>query len=131
MSLSDLPESWTVWNDEPEGRLVLAYRPDVFDTKAFPAPCMPTISLTRGSPRRPPGERSSEAAWYVTFYLEPEVTLPGNRRFETREAALAGAVDLASEFAGGAVDYRDAYQVPREAYLDRLDELTGRGADDD
>ena len=130
MSLSDLPDSWTVWNDEPEGRCILAYRPDVFDTKAFPAPCMPTLSLTRGSPNRPPGERSPGAAWYVTFYLEPEVTLPGTRQFETREAAIDGAVELAGEFADGAIDYRDAYQVPREEYLDRLDELTGRDGDD-
>ncbi|WP_440005608.1 DUF5820 family protein [Halomicrococcus sp. SG-WS-1] len=128
MSLSDLPESWTVWNDEHEGRCVLAYRPDVFDAQAFPAPCMPTISLTPGSPNRPPGERSGEA-WYVTFYLEPEVSLPGTRRFDSREAAVDGAVDLAAEFAAGEIDYRDAYQVPREEYLDRLDELTGRDAE--
>jgi len=49
-------------------------------------------------------------------------------RFDSRSAAVAGAVDLAERFAEGDVDYRAAYQVPREAYLDGLDDLTGREA---
>jgi hypothetical protein len=41
-------------------------------------------------------------------------------------AAEAGAADLAERFAGGEVDYRGLYQVPREGYFEKLDELTGR-----
>ena len=129
MDLSDLPESWVVWSDESDGRAVLAYRPDVFDSDSFPAPCMPTIYVTRGSKerRRPPGEPTHprSAGWRVTLFLEPEVTLP-EESFDTRAAALSGAVEVARSFDGGEVNYRGAYQVPRDAYLDRLDELTGR-----
>ena len=126
MPLEELPEGWRVWNEEHE-RVVLAYRPDVFDTQAFPAPCLPTIYVTHGSRDRRPGHRQPDAAtpWYVTLYLEPEVS--GNQRqYETREAALSGADTLAEQFATGGVEYREYYQVPREAYLDRLDELTSR-----
>jgi hypothetical protein len=49
-------------------------------------------------------------------------------RYDEREDALEGSAALARRFAGGELDYRAAYQVPREAYLDRLDELTGRDA---
>jgi len=129
MDGESLPESWVVWSDGDDGRTVLAYRPDVFDSQAFPAPCMPTIYVTRGSTerRRPPGEETPTVArdWYVTLFLEPEVNLP-ERSFETRGAAVEDAVALASDFDAGEVDYRAAYQVPREEYLDRLDELTGR-----
>lgn len=128
MDQEALPESWTVWNDEPGGRAVLAYRPDVFDSDAFPAPCLPTIYVTHGPKerRRPPGEPAPAGTldWRVTLFLEPEVALP-ERSFDTREAAVAGAVEVARSFAAGDLDYRGAYQVPRETYLDRLDELTG------
>jgi hypothetical protein len=36
-------------------------------------------------------------------------------------------VDLATRFAEGDVDYRALYQVPREDYFARLDDLTGAG----
>lgn len=125
--LESLPEDWTVWNEAPGGRIVLAYRPDVFDSEAFPAACLPTLYLTQGrhSDRRPGPERRGADQWFVTLYLEPEVSGP-ERRFETRDAAIEGAVDLATQFAAGDLDYRELYQVPREAYLDKLDELTGR-----
>jgi hypothetical protein len=126
MEFDDLPPSWVVWNDEPGGRAVLAYRPDVFDTRSFPATCLPTLYVTRGGRgRRPPGERRPGSDWQVTLYLEPEVNLPA-RSFETRPGAVEGAVELARAFDRGELDYRGAYQLPREAYLDRLDELTGR-----
>ncbi|WP_458189974.1 DUF5820 family protein [Haladaptatus sp. NG-WS-4] len=128
MDESELPESWTVWNAEPGGRVILAYRLDVFDTKQFPPECLPTIYLTQGTPNRPPQERRATDAWYLEFYLEPDVTLPKTPRFSTRDDALDAAVELATEFARGEIDYRACYQIPREAYLDRLDELTGREA---
>lgn len=132
-TFEDLPPAWVVWNDEPGGRSVLAFRPDVFDSAAFPAACLPTIYLTRGRRnRRRPGIDPRDVAgdaWHVTLYLEPEVRLPGERSFESREAAVDGAVDLARSFADGDLDYRGAYQVPRPEYLDRLDELTGEEGD--
>jgi len=126
MSFVDLPDGWTVWHEEPGGRVILAYRPDVFDTEAFPAPCLPTIYLSPGSPRRRPGARTDDG-WTVTLYLEPEV----DARVEvadTREGGVDAARDIARGFAAGDVDYRGAYQVPREDYFDRLDELVGREA---
>ena len=124
MGLDALGEDWTVWSESDE-KVVLAYRPDVFDSHAFPAPCLPTIYLTRGRRTRRPGAARSGDDWYVTLFLEPEVDDDGER-FDTREAALDHAVSLANAFAAGEVEYRALYQVPREAYLDELDERTGR-----
>lgn len=126
MSFDGLPDPWVVWNDEEVGNAVLVFRPDVFDSTEYPPECLPTIHLSPQSPDRPPGERPS-GQWHVTLYLEPDVRARDHdRRYDSREDAVAGAVKLAGEFARGEVDYRDVYQVPREAYLDRLDELTGR-----
>jgi hypothetical protein len=127
MNERDLPDGWRVWNDD-EGATILVYRPDVFDTQQFPAPCLPTIRVTQ----RPPTERkrragSNPSGWFVSLRLEPEVRVKSaDQGFETREAAADGARDLAERFAAGDVDYRDAYQIPREDYLDELDDLTGR-----
>jgi hypothetical protein len=130
MTERDLPEGWTVWNDEPGGRQVLAYRPDVFDTEQFPAACMPTLYVAAGAPNRPASEAELGVTdvWRVEFFLEPEVEAASARTFDTREEAVEGARKLAAEFARGDLDYRDAYQVPREEYLDKLDELTGSNA---
>jgi hypothetical protein len=127
----DLPEGWVVWNEEPEGRLVLAFRPDVFDSKTFPAECLPVVYVTRGPTerRRPPTDPGSRRAgdwgWRVTLFLEPDVSAP-ERSFTERKAAVDGAFDLAAAFADGDVDYRDLYQIPREDYFEALDDLTGR-----
>lgn len=122
----DLPDGWVVWNDEPEGRAILAYRPDVFDSQSFPAECMPTLFLARGSqPRRPNASRIAGDGWRVTLFLEPEVDV-GTETFDARAQAVDGAIDYAHRFSAGEVDYRGAYQVPREDYFEKLDELTGR-----
>lgn len=126
MGLESLPAGWEVWSDETI-RVVLAYRPDVFDTAAFPAACMPTIYLSKGKRGRRPGPHDPPAdePWYVTLYLEPEV----NRDPETvptRDDAADLAADLAERFATGDLDYRALYQVPRSDYFGKLDELTGR-----
>lgn len=124
-----VPDGWEVWAAGEDGRLVLTYRPDVFDADAFPAACLPTLYVTHGRRTRRPGRHPTtvdDADWYVTFYLEPEVTVEDGRRFPTREEAVAFATDLAGRFDAGEVAYRDCYQVPRERYLDRLDDLTGR-----
>jgi hypothetical protein len=120
-------DGWRVWNAE-EARVVLAYRPDTFDGDAFPAPCMPTIYVTRGRRnRRPAGNRNlpPDAPWMVTLYLEPDVNRPPDA-YDSREGALEGAETLTQRFADGEVDYRSLYQVPRDRYLAELDDLTGR-----
>jgi hypothetical protein len=128
MSDLDAPDGWVVWNEEPDGRLVLAFRPDVFDADEFPAECLPTLYLTRGRKgRRPPGESTPSVDWHVTLFLEPDVD-DGGERYGSREEAVSGARERAAAFAAGEVDYRALYQVPREDYFERLDELTGREA---
>ncbi len=130
---SSLPDAWTVWSQGDDGRIVLAYRPDVFNADDFPAACLPTLYLTHGKRTRRPGTNPTSRPtndWYVTLYLEPDVSAD-NERFETRGEALERALDLAEAFDAGEVDYRGLYQVPREAYFDRLDELTGTVEDGD
>jgi len=124
MDLEALAPGWTVWN-ETETELILAYRPDVFDTENFPAPCLPTLYLTRGKRTRRPGADRTGEDWYVTLYLEPEVDHRA-ASVQDRDDAVAVAVDLANDFAAGEFDFRSLYQVPRAEYLDELDELTGR-----
>ena len=124
-----VPEGWEVWTGS-DLKAVLVFRPDVFDGDAFPAPCMPTVYVTKGKRRRKPGRDVRPGdPWYVTLYLEPDVNAD-RESYETREGAAAAARDLARRFADGEIDYRDLYQVPREAYFERLDELTGRGEDE-
>lgn len=125
MSLASLPEGWRVWNEEPDGRVILAFRPDVFNAQRFPAPCLPTIYVTNGSRRRRPGAGAVDTdRWQVTLFLEPEIQAD-TERYEDREDALAGAVACAERFVDGAIDYRALYQVPREAYFEALDDLVG------
>lgn len=126
MPLAELHDDWTVWSDETD-RVVLVYRPDVFDGGAYPAPCLPTIYATRGKRNRRPGGERVGTEWSVTLSLEPDVEARSETHAD-RSAALAAATDLADEFARGDVDYRDCYQVPRPEYLDELDALTGRDA---
>jgi hypothetical protein len=123
---ASLAEGWRVWSDADE-RTVLVYRPDIFDGGAFPAPCLPTVYVTRGRRDRRPGverEAPPGAPWVVTLYLEPEVSTDPET-FDSRAAALDGARDLTARFARAEVDYRALYQVPREEYFDELDRLTG------
>lgn len=123
-----LPEGWTTWTATEGGAVILVYRPDVFDAQEYPAACLPTIYVRP----RPPGHRRRRAGerhegWFVAFHLEPEVRVRDvEERFPTRSAAVEGAIAVARRFADGEVDYRSAYQVPRDRYLDALDELTGR-----
>ncbi|MFP8957959.1 DUF5820 family protein [Natrialbaceae archaeon A-CW3] len=124
-----LAAGWVVWSDQDDGRAVLTFRPDVFNADDYPAPCLPTIYLTHGRrTRRPgvnPGDRQANPDWHVTLYLEPDVYLRETNRFPTREEAVECALELARRFVAGDIDYRGLYQVPRERYFERLDELTG------
>lgn len=122
-----LAAGWQVWNATDE-KAVLAYRPDVFNGGDFDPACLPTIYVTRGRRTRRPGGTHNPppgSPWFVTLYLEPDVSTAD--RFDTREEAIDGAHDVAARFAAGEVDYRGLYQVPREDYFARLDDLTGRG----
>ncbi|ELZ99329.1 DUF5820 family protein [Haloferax sulfurifontis] len=124
--MTDLPDGWTLWNDEPEGRRILAYRPDVFNESAFPAECMPTVFVWNGSRANRPGATQIRTeTWHAVLYLEPEIEVVVEA-FDSREAAVEGATDIAGRFSDGEIDYRSAYQVPREDYFAKLDELTGR-----
>ena len=129
MDETALGDGWRVWNAEDD-RIVLTYRPDVFDGGEFPAPCLPTLYVTRGRrTRRPEGNRNlpPDAPWMVTLYLEPEVSREPDAH-DGFAAARSAAEALTRRFAAGDVDYRSLYQVPRERYLETLDELTGRRA---
>jgi len=128
VSLDGLPSAWTVWNQEPAGQTILVYRPDQFDTERFPAECLPTITVsTRPPDERLPRTRSDDAFWYSSLTLEPDVRLRDcDQQCESRETALETALETARRFDDGALDYRSAYQVPRDAYLDALDDCTGR-----
>lgn len=123
--LDDLPSGWQVWAAEDGGRIVLAYRPDVFNGEAFPPACLPTATVAPGaSPDSHPERRANSGQWHVAFYLEPDVRVRAvEASFGDRDDALEAAVATAERFAAGEVDYRGAYQEPRTAYLDRLDEL--------
>lgn len=124
MGFETVPDGWTVWTDGTE-KAVLVYRPDVFDSDAFPAPCLPTIYVTKGKRSRKPGrDTRPDDPWYVTLFLEPEVDRDAES-FDTRGAAEAAATDLAARFHAGEIDYRALYQVPREEYLAELEDLTG------
>jgi hypothetical protein len=121
-----LHPGWELWSHE-RTRVVVVYRPDIFDSESFPPPCLPTLYLTKGKRDRRPGRNrpKPEDPWFVTLSLEPEVT--GERhRYDDRDAAIKGTLELADAFATGAFDYRALYQVPREEYLAKLDALTGR-----
>ncbi|UIP01268.1 DUF5820 family protein [Halobaculum sp. CBA1158] len=125
MGEESLADGWTVWTEESGGRAIVVYRPDVFDADRFPAPCLPTAYLTNGSRRARPGAGQRETdEWHVTLFLEPEVEAT-SRRYDDRAAALAGLREVTRRFATGEIDYRGAYQVPREAYLNELDALIG------
>ena len=121
-----LGDGWRVWNAEDD-RVILAFRPDVFDGTDFPPACLPTIYVTRGRrTRRPEGNRNlpPDAPWMVTLFLEPDVDRSPEAH-DSRADALDTAVELTRRFSAGELDYRALYQVPREAYFEKLDELTG------
>jgi hypothetical protein len=125
MEFDKLPEGWEVWSAD-QRRVVLTYRPDVFDTDAYPAACLPTITVTKGQRGRRPGRPDPDPAdpWYATLYLEPEIEAEKSA-CEAREGARETALAFAARFADGDIDYRECYQVPRPDYFARLDELTG------
>lgn len=131
--LPDPPRGWTIWNAEPDGRIVLAFRPDVFNTQDHPPECLPTLYVSQGRRNdRRPGHNPPDAAsgdWFVRLYYEPDVEHPDTGRHDTRAAAIEGAYELAAEFSAGALDPRAVYQVPREEYFDALDEHTGLDED--
>lgn len=128
MDFEGLADGWEVWSRQ-ETKVVLTYRPDVFDSDAYPAACLPTIYLTKGQRDRRPGNPAPAAdePWYVTLFLEPDVS-GTQRECANRAVAIEAAKSLAASFAAGEIDYRGLYQVPREDYFEKLDELTGQSS---
>lgn len=127
LSDASLGDGWTVWN-ATDDRAIAVYRPDVFEESNFPAPCLPTVYVARGRrTRRPEGNRNlpPDAPWLVRLRLEPEIDRDPEA-YDTRREAIEATERLTREFATGEIDYRALYQLEREAYLDALDELTGR-----
>lgn len=124
---SGLPDGWQVWNEEDDGRVILVFRPDIFDTQQFPPECMPTLYVSQRSPKeRLPRLDSERTDWFVVLRLEPEVQVKSvGSRHETREGAISEALEIAGAFETGEIDFRGAYQVPRDAYLDELEALIG------
>jgi hypothetical protein len=134
--MSDLPEpprGWTIWNAEPDGRVILAFRPDVFNTQDHPPECLPTLYVSQGrrNDRRPGYQPPDDATgdWHVRLYFEPDVEHPDENRYDSRSAAIEGAYELAAEFSDGDVDPSAVYQVPRPDYFAALDEHTGQPDD--
>lgn len=132
MVSQEFPAGWTRWHDGSDGTLIVTYRPDVFDGQAFPAPCLPTVSVKRErvqGPRGRPIVRSErDTGWTVELRLEPDIVVERLTR-ESREAAVETAYELTRAFAKGEIPYRDAYDHPRTAYLDELDALIRTGED--
>lgn len=128
MSLSALPDGWAVWNEEPGGRVILAYHPEVFNAADFDSACLPTLTVAPGnSPDQHPEQRKQSGRWHVALYLEPAVRVrSSDASFESRQAAVDGALAVAERFSTGAIDYREAYHDPRDDYLDELDRLVER-----
>lgn len=118
----DAPPGWTLWNDEPRGRRILVFRPDVFnEDNDLPPECIPTIMISnRSRAQRPGAAHVPTDTWHVVLTLEPEIEAVVDA-YDSREAAVAGADDLGRRFADGEIDYREPYQVPRESYFARLD----------
>jgi len=74
MSFEALPDGWRVWNEEPSGRAILVYRPDVFGGDDLPSACLPTIYLTNGARNARPGSgQYATDEWHVVLFLEPEI----------------------------------------------------------
>jgi hypothetical protein len=124
--LSTLADGWEIWNKEPQGRIILAYRPDVFNTTDYPAACLPTITIAPGtSPNAPRDHRQASSAWHVALYLEPRVRVTTkDATVPTRPAAIEHALSLSHEFSDGNIDFDAAYIDPRPAYITKLNELT-------
>lgn len=124
--ISEIADGWQVWNNEPRGHVILAYRPDIFDTNEFPPACLPTITIGPGSePNQPRDHRNATTAWYVVLYLEPRVRVATkDTTVPSRPQAIDYAVALSHEFTDGKIDFDAAYIDPRPNYLAKLKELT-------
>lgn len=118
----ELPDAWAVWSAEPHGRVVLAFRPDVFDAERFPEPCLPTIYISPERDRRTLPADATTRRWRVELRLEPDVLLT-DRCSTDWDGAVAAATDLARAFLAGEFNLRTPYHDPRGTYLDALEDL--------
>ncbi|CAJ53101.1 DUF5820 family protein [Haloquadratum walsbyi] len=121
---TDPPIGWQIWNNEPGGKRILVFRPDIFSERNdLPAMCLPTIHVTNGSQASRPGASQIQTdTWHVILTLEPEIEAI-TKSYETRQTALTSAHDIAERFTQGKIEYRDPYQVPRPDYFQMLDDV--------
>lgn len=128
MTLEELPDGWSVWNREPGDRLILAFRPDVFDGSTLPPACLPTIYVREGERdlRRagPAPATGTEGVWTVSFILEPEVIQRVGSTANYEDAELL-AIEHAQAVVDGEVDFGEIYQLPHEEYIETLWSLVG------
>lgn len=118
-----MPPGWEQWHAESAGPVILTFRPDVFDATSLPPECLPTLTVkSERDPRRGRPSTDVDGRWVVELRLEPEIVLDRAVQ-ETRSAAIDTGWELAAAFAAGELDYRSAYQLPREAYFAQLDDL--------
>ena len=128
MDTDAVPDGWSVWDHVEDDRLILAYRPDIFDGTQFDPACLPTLYVREGErDLRRTGlapATGTEGMWTVTLFLEPEVSerLGACQSFK---AACELAFDHARAFTRGEIDIEAIYHDPREAYLDTLDSMLG------
>ncbi len=129
MTDRDLPSGWRIWHDRPDDIFVLTYRPDVFDSDAFPASCLPTVTVkparARGRSGRP-RDPESTGPWVAELLLEPDAPLD-RRRAADRSAAIEAGLELAGAFVEGTYDLGSPYADPPSAYLERLESLLTGG----
>lgn len=120
----DPPTGWHLWNEESDGRVILLYRPDIFsEDQDLPPECIPTLLISNGSrANRPGASQLTTDTWHAALTLEPDIDLR-IQAFNARQRAIEGGYALAQSFHAGEFDFRDPYQVPREAYFTRLDSV--------
>ncbi|MDY6764120.1 MAG: DUF5820 family protein [Halobacteria archaeon] len=100
----DLPEGWVVWSED-EG-VVVTYKPDVFNAKDHPRPCLPVIMVT-GSKRGTAGGREE---WRVSFHIEADVKpYELERYFADYDEAIDYMINIAQNFVDGEYDFEEFY----------------------
>ena len=104
--------------------MIWTFRPDVFDGQSVPAECLPTLTVKRARRRGPRGRPTigANSRWTVELRLEPEVVIE-RTVFDDRADAMDRGEVLARRFSADDLDWQEAYQVPRDRYIDLLSEL--------
>lgn len=119
------PTGWVVWNEDADGTLIWAFRPDIFDGSTLSPACLPTITVKRRrvrGPRGRPAGPNEQTPWCAEFRLEPDVVVERTEQSD-RSEAVRRATELAEAFSRGEINAGDAYDIPRNKYLTVLEEV--------